>query len=255
VTPVKPTIELTDVGLAYRLSRHGPGSLKELAIGLARRHVRYERLRALRGIDLTVGAGEVLGVVGVNGAGKSSLIKVIAGILPPTEGRVVVRGKVAAMIELGAGFSMDLTGRENIVLYGALLGQDPGRQRRRVPEIAEWAELTDFLDVPVRSYSLGMLARLGFAICTDADPEILIVDEVMAVGDAKFVERAGERMDALISGGTSVVLVSHDPETILDRATRVIWLEGGAIRAEGEPADVLDAYLAAPHVAPGGSVA
>jgi len=161
-----PVIELRGAGLAYRLSRHGPSSLKEVAIELTRRHVRYERLQALQDVSLEVGRGEILGVVGDNGAGKSSLMKVIAGILPPTDGRVIVRGSVAAMIELGAGFSVDLTGRENIVLYGALLGRDPALMRRRLEEIADWAELTEFLDVPVRSYSSGMLARLGFAICT-----------------------------------------------------------------------------------------
>jgi ABC-2 type transport system ATP-binding protein len=250
-----PAIELQGVGLAYRLSRHGPGSLKELAVELTRRHVRYERLHALEDVSLEVPCGEILGVVGPNGAGKSSLMKVIAGILPPTTGRVIVRGGVAAMIELGAGFSEDLTGRENIVLYGALLGRHPDTIRRRIDEIAAWAELTEFLDVPVRSYSSGMLARLGFAVCTDATPDVLVVDEVMAVGDAEFVERSGERMRALIDGGTAVVLVSHHLPTIVERATRAIWLEAGRVRAAGDPASVTAAYAAALPVAPGGRVA
>ncbi len=243
-----PAIDLRDVGLGYRLARHGPSSLKAFAIELMRRHVRYERHQALSDVTLQVRPGEILGVIGANGAGKSTLMKVIAGILPPTEGRVVVRGHVAAMIELGAGFSPDLTGRENIVLYGALLGRPPALMRERLEQIAAWAEVTDVLDVPIRTYSSGMIARLAFAICTDTSPEVLIVDEILAVGDAEFIVRSGERMDALMRGGAAVVLVSHDLTALAERATRAIWLDGGRIVAEGEPHAVIEAYAAAgPH--------
>ncbi|MFA4929827.1 MAG: ABC transporter ATP-binding protein [Patulibacter sp.] len=241
----EPAIDLQGTGLGYRLARHGPSSLKAFAIELMRRHVRYERHQALSDVTLQVRAGEILGVVGANGAGKSTLMKVIAGILPPTEGRVVVRGHVAAMIELGAGFSPDLTGRENIVLYGALLGRPPALMRARLEEIAAWADLTEFLDVPIRTYSSGMLARLAFAICTDTSPEVLIVDEILSVGDAEFSVRSGERMDALMRGGAAVVLVSHDLPALAERATRAIWLDGGRIAAEGEPHAVIEAYGAA----------
>jgi ABC-2 type transport system ATP-binding protein len=249
-----PAIELTGVGLGYRLARHGPSSLKAFAVELTRRHVRYERLQALSDVTLSVRPGEILGVVGGNGAGKSTLMKTIAGILPPTEGRVITRGHVAAMIELGAGFSIDLTGRENIVLYGALLGRPPALMRARLEAIAEWAELTDFLDVPIRTYSSGMLARLAFAICTDQAPDVLIVDEILAVGDAEFSVRSAERMDTLMRGGAAVVLVSHDLPAVAERATRALWLQGGRVMLEGDPAAVTDAYAAARHVAPGGAV-
>lgn len=244
-----PAIDLQGVGLGYRLARHGPSSLKAFAIELLRRHVRYERHQALTDLTLQVRPGEILGVVGANGAGKSTLMKVIAGILPPTDGRVVVHGHVAPMIELGAGFSPDLTGRENIVLYGALLGREPALMRARLEEIAAWAELTEFLDVPIRTYSSGMLARLAFAICTDTSPEVLLVDEILAVGDAEFSVRSGERMDALMRGGAAVVLVSHDLPALAERATRAIWLDGGRIMAEGDPHAVIDAYGSAPRVA------
>lgn len=247
-------IELRDVGLGYRLSRHGPSSLKEFAVELTRRHVRYERLQALTGITLEVRPGEILGVVGGNGAGKSTLMKVIAGILPPTAGRVVTRGRVAAMIELGAGFSPDLTARENIVLYGSLLGRPPALMRERLEEIAAWAELTDYLDVPIRSFSSGMLARLAFAICSDTSPDVLLVDEILAVGDAEFSVRSGERMDVLMRGGAAVVLVSHDLSALAERATRALWLQHGHVIADGDPYEVTEAYAAARHEAPGGEM-
>lgn len=250
----EPAIRLTGVGVGYRLARHGPSSLKAFAVELTRRHVRYERLQALTDVTLEVRAGEILGVVGGNGAGKSTLMKAIAGILPPTEGRVVTRGHVAAMIELGAGFSPDLTGRENIVLYGALLGRPPALMRARLEEIAAWAELTEFLDVPIRTYSSGMLARLAFAISVDESPDVLLVDEILAIGDAEFSVRSGERMDALMRGGAAVVLVSHDLPALAERATRAIWLQGGRVMLEGDPVAVTEAYAAARHVAPGGEV-
>lgn len=241
----EPAIDLRGVGLGYRQAHHGPSSLKAFAVELTRRHVRYERYQALSDVTLQVRSGEILGVIGVNGAGKSTLMKVIAGILPPTQGRVVVRGNVAAMIELGAGFSPDLTGRENIVLYGALLGRPPGLMRDRLEEIAGWADLTEFLDVPIRTYSSGMLARLAFAISSDAAPDVLVVDEVLAVGDAEFSVRSGRRMDALMRGGAAVVLVSHDLEALAERATRAVWLHAGRVMAEGDPGEVTQAYAAA----------
>ena len=248
-----PAIDLRGVGLGYRRAQHGPSSLKAFAVELTRRHVRYERYQALSDVTVQVRPGEILGVIGANGAGKSTLMKVIAGILPPTQGRVVVRGHVAAMIELGAGFSLDLTGRENIVLYGALLGRPPALMRARLEEIAGWAELTDFLDVPIRTYSSGMLARLAFAISSDAAPDVLVVDEVLAVGDAEFSVRSGRRMDALMRGGAAVVLVSHDLPALAERATRAVWLDGGRIMAEGDPREVTEAYAAARPVTPGGA--
>lgn len=235
-------IVLTDVSLAYRLARNRAGTLKEFAIQMVRRQVRYEQLWALKDVDLTIGRGEVLGVVGRNGAGKSTLLKVLARVLPPTEGRVVVRGMVAPLIELGAGFINELTGYENIVMYGSLLGREPKEMRERAHEIAGWAGVSDFVDVPLRSYSSGMLARLGFAIATDVDPEILLVDEVLAVGDAEFRRKSEQRMATLIEGGTTVVFVSHDLETMQSIAHRVIWLDKGRVVRCGDTADVIAAY-------------
>lgn len=237
-----PAVLLEDVRLGYRLSRNAGSSLKEFVISLFKRQVRYERLWALDGVSLEVRSGEVLAVIGANGAGKSTLMKVIARVLPPTEGRVRVRGHIAPMIELGAGFNPDLTGFENVVLYGTLLGRDPSHMRRRAHEIAAWAELTDYLNVPVRSYSSGMLARLAFSVAVDTQPDVLIVDEVLSVGDASFQRRSLQRIEEMISRGTAVVLVSHNMKQVLERASRAVWLDRGRVRASGDPKRVVGEY-------------
>jgi ABC-type polysaccharide/polyol phosphate transport system ATPase subunit len=238
-----PAIEVHKASMAYRLARSSAGSFKEYLIKLVKRQITYERFWALRDVSLTVDEGEVLGVIGPNGAGKSTLMKMIARVLPPTEGRIVVRGDVAPLIELGAGFNPDLTGFENIVLYGTLLGRSDKVLRARAPEIAAWAELSEFLDVPIRSYSTGMLARLGFAIATDERHQVLIVDEVLSVGDASFQQRSKARILSMIDSGCSVVFVSHDMSTILDIADRVMWLDHGDVKMEGEPKEVVAAYV------------
>ena len=189
----------------------------------------YHGFRAVDGLTLTVGRGDILGLVGPNGAGKSTLMKMLARVLPPTEGRIAVHGSVAAMIELGAGFNGELTGFENIVMYGTLLGRNPQFMRERADAIAEWADLTDYLDVPIRSYSTGMMARLGFSVATDTDPDVLIVDEVLAVGDAAFQIRSFERIEKMIAQGSSVVLVSHDLGKVRQIADRAIWLDHGKV--------------------------
>jgi ABC-2 type transport system ATP-binding protein len=238
----RPSISLTDVTLAYRLSRSHSSSLKEFAIELFRRRVRYEQKLALDGVSLEVMPGEVLAVIGPNGAGKSTMMKLIARVLPPTSGRVVVRGRIAPMIELGAGFNVELTGHENAVLYGTLLGRDPSYVRQRLDHIAEWAGLSDSMDIPVRSYSSGMLARLAFSVAVDVEPDVLVVDEVLAVGDEAFQQRSGHRMNELINAGAAVVLVSHQMEQVLERAHRVVWLEAGRVRMVGQPLEVVEAY-------------
>jgi ABC-type polysaccharide/polyol phosphate transport system ATPase subunit len=174
-------------------------------------------------------------------------MKVVARVLPPTAGRVVVRGHVAPLIELGAGFHPDLTGYENLLLYGTILGHDPRELRRNAGEIAEWAEVREFMDVPVRSYSSGMLTRLGFAIATWAEPDILVVDEVLAVGDERFQERSSQRIVGLLHRGTAVLFVSHAMEKIRELAERVLWLDHGNAVMLGEPDEVVDAYIAAQH--------
>ncbi len=183
-------------------------------------------------------------VVGRNGAGKSTLMKVLARVLPPREGRVVVRGGISPIIELGAGFSADLTGAENTILYGALLGHDPDWLRAQTPAIAEYAGLESFMDVPLRAYSSGMVGRLAFAVATLGAPQVLLIDEVLAVGDEEFRQRSAARIEELIAGGTALVLVTHGLEYARLRADRVLWLDQGRPVMLGEPAEVIDAYLA-----------
>jgi ABC-2 type transport system ATP-binding protein len=240
VTP--PAVELRSVALAYRLSRSRSTSLKEFMIHVLKRQVQFEQLMALQDVSLEVHTGEVLAVIGANGAGKSTLMKVMARVLPPSDGRVLVRGRVAPMIELGAGFNMEMTGYENVVLYGTLLGRTAATMRERAAAIAAWAHLEDSMDVPVRSYSSGMLARLAFAVAVDVAPDVLLVDEVLSVGDESFQRKSAERMDQLIASGTAVVLVSHNLEQVLDKAHRVLWLDHGSVRAVGAPAEVVAAY-------------
>lgn len=237
-----PVVEVHDVSLAYRLSHSTPTTFKEFAIRIAQRQVKYEKLWALDGVSFHVDAGETFGVVGPNGAGKSTLMKIIARVLPPTGGRVIVRGMVAPMIELGAGFNAELTAFENIVLYGTLLGRDSHRMRERADEIAAWAGLSEFLDVPIRSYSSGMLARLGFSVATDVHPGLLVVDEVLSVGDAAFQKKSRERIESMMEQGTAVVLVSHDLDTVRQVAQRALWLDRGRVKLLGDPREVVDAY-------------
>jgi ABC-type polysaccharide/polyol phosphate transport system ATPase subunit len=240
---VSPIVTVDDVSLDYRLTRSSAGSLKEFAIHLFKRQVQYEQLRALDNVSLQVHAGEILGVIGSNGAGKSTLMKVLARVLPPNKGRVVVRGRVAPMIELGAGFNPELTGAENTLLYGTILGRTAAEMRKRTPAIAEWAGLEDYLNVPLRSYSSGMVARLAFSVAVDAQPDLLLVDEVLSVGDEVFQRRSAGRIQELVEAGTAVVLVSHSMDTVRGEAQRVLWMDQGAIRMAGATEDVIDAYL------------
>ncbi|MCB1247708.1 MAG: ABC transporter ATP-binding protein, partial [Acidimicrobiia bacterium] len=202
-----PVVLVEDVTLAFRIGRSQVGTMKEFAINSLKGNTSYEKLWALKGVSFDLHEGEVLGIIGPNGAGKSTLMKIIAQVLPPTGGRVRVSGSIAPMIELGAGFNSEMTGVENIVLYGTLLGRDPKEMRERVGAIAEWAELQEFIDTPIRNYSSGMLARLGFAVATDQRPDVLVVDEVLSVGDESFQRKSAERIERMIADGTSVVLV------------------------------------------------
>jgi ABC-type polysaccharide/polyol phosphate transport system ATPase subunit len=236
-------IAVDDVSFSYERRKTAVGSVKELALHALRGSREVERVWALRDVSLHVGRGEAVGVVGANGAGKSTLLRLIGRILVPTTGRIVLRGHVASVLELGSALSPDLDGRDNIVLYGTLLGRDPATMRRRAEEIAEWAGLRDVLDEPVRTYSTGMAARLAFAVATDGEPDVLIVDEVLAVGDLDFRDRSRERMDALMHSGSATLLVSHDLELVAARATRAMWLTEGRTGAVGEPMKVIEAYV------------
>lgn len=241
---IAPPIEVQDVSLLYRVDRSNVGTIKEATFRRLRKQQKIESIQALDGVSFSVNKGEIFGVVGPNGAGKSTLMKVIARVLPPTEGRVVVRGQVAPMIELGSGMNPELTARENIILYGALLGRDPRIMRERVPAIVEWAGVEDFVDVPTRTFSSGMMARLAFSVATDIEPEVLVVDEVLSVGDKVFRAKSQTRMTELIAGGAAVVIVSHSIPLLRELSTRALWIDHGHIKMLGAAPDVLDGYQA-----------
>jgi ABC-type polysaccharide/polyol phosphate transport system ATPase subunit len=219
-------------------------SLKEFAIRWIQRRIEYADLWALRDVDLTIGRGEIFGVVGPNGAGKSTLLKAVAGVLHPTEGRVIVRGRVAPLLELGAGFHPELTGRENVYLYGTLLGNHRRELAARFNSIVDFAELDGFIDAPLRTYSTGMTVRLGFAVATSRFADVLLVDEVLAVGDAHFQAKCLARMQAFREQGATILFVSHDLGTIAALCERALWISGGKAAACGPAADVVNAYTA-----------
>lgn len=237
-------IEVSDVTLRYRLDRNRVGTVKEAAVRFVKRDHSYESILALDGVTFTVSPGEIFGVIGPNGAGKSTLMKIIARVLPPSSGRVIVRGSVAPMIELGAGFNPEFTARENVIIYGALLGRDPKFMRERVDVIVEWAGVADFVDIPVRTFSSGMKGRLAFSVATDIEPDILLVDEVLAVGDQAFRKKSEARMNELISGGASVVVVSHALGLVRRLSERVMWIDSGRVKMIGPAQEVVDAYEA-----------
>ena len=243
----KVIVEVTDVSMVYRRTRHRVSSLKQTAIDTIKKRMAYEDFYALNGVSLSVSRGETLAVIGRNGAGKSTLLKVLARVLPPTKGRVIVRGDVAPMIELGAGFNQELTGAENILLYGTLLGRSTNVMKSRIEAIADWAGLRDSLDVPLRAYSSGMVGRLAFATATDTTPDLLLIDEVLSVGDEDFQERSKARTVELMNSGCAVVLVTHDLATVNKMADRAIYLEAGSVRAAGSPTQVIDTYRSDLH--------
>jgi ABC-type polysaccharide/polyol phosphate transport system ATPase subunit len=235
-------IEVKNVRLTYRVLMNRTGSLKELFRDAIKGRVRINNYVALDDVSFTVDKGEVLAILGKNGAGKSTLLKVLARVLPPTQGTVQVNGAIAPMIELGAGFHPELTGAENVVFYSTLLGRDVKKTRTKVAEIGEWAGVTDHMNFPLRTFSSGMVARLAFATATAENSEVLLVDEILAVGDASFQEKSRNRMMELIGSGAAVVLVSHDMKTVRSLATRAIWLEAGKVKMSGDPEEVVTAY-------------
>ncbi len=239
------TIRLASVSVRYRVPRERMASLKEFAIRWIQRRVEYVDFWALEEIDLAVERGEIFGVIGPNGAGKSTLLKTVAGVLHPTAGRVVVRGRVAPLLELGAGFHPELTGRENVYLYGTLLGSTRRELDGLFESIVDFAEIRDFIDAPLRTYSSGMTARLGFAVATSRFAEVLLVDEVLAVGDTRFQEKCRERMDSFRRLGATILFVSHDLPTIAAMCKRAVWLSGGRIQATGDARQVVGRYAAA----------
>ncbi|MEM8960341.1 MAG: ABC transporter ATP-binding protein [Acidobacteriota bacterium] len=238
-----PVIELRDLGLCYRLAKQRPGSFKEYMIHMVRGSLIYEELWALDDIQVTVQRGELVGVVGRNGAGKSTMSKVIAGVLEPSRGTCVVRGTTSAILELGTGFDPELTGLENLYLNALLRGHRRKEIDTKLDEIVAFSGIGDFIHSPVRNYSTGMMARLGFSIATAWIPDVLILDEVLAVGDTRFVARCHERLHEFRAAGTTIILVSHSPTEIIEHCTRCLWLDEGKLCADGDPKDILAAYV------------
>ena len=237
-------IEVKNLNVTYRVLMNKSGSLKELFRDAIKGKARVVDYVALKDISFTVEAREVVAILGRNGAGKSTLLKVLAGVLPPTKGSSKVDGKIAPMIELGAGFHPEMTGAENVLFYSALMGRDVKSVKERTPAIGEWASVSEHMDFPLRTFSSGMVARLAFATATDEQAEVLLVDEVLSVGDADFQEKSKARMHELIKGGAAVVLVSHDMSAVRALATRAVWLEAGQVKMIGNPEEVVAAYEA-----------
>lgn len=235
-------IKVEHISVRYLMSHDRIKSLKEYIVQLIKGKIKYEEFWALKDVSFSVQKGEVLGIIGHNGAGKSTLLKVIAGILKPTEGSLQLGGNVVPMLELGSGFDYDLTGRENIFLNGAILGYSEPFLKSKYDEIVEFSELGSFIDVPLRNYSSGMVMRLAFSIATVVNPSILIVDEILAVGDAAFQEKSKARMLELMSGGTTVLFVSHSLEQIREMCDHVLWLDHGHVKAFGDAESVCNAY-------------
>lgn len=235
-------IKVDNVSMCYNLGREKINSLKEMIIKKLKGQLQFEQFYALKNIDFQIEKGDVLGVIGTNGAGKSTLLKLIAGILKPTVGKITVMGTVAPIIELGAGFDVELTARENIFLNGAVLGYTKRFIESKLDEIIKFSELQDFMDIPIRNYSSGMVARLAFSIATVVNPEILIIDEVLAVGDLPFQRKSYNKIREIMDGGTTVIYVSHAIETVEALCTKVLWLNKGTMMMFGDVAEVCEKY-------------
>ena len=236
-------IKVDRVSMNFRMNTNHTTSMKEWVIKKLKNKLNYQDFYALNDVSFTVNAGEVVGLIGQNGSGKSTLLKVISGIYKPTSGTVVTAGHVAPMLELGSGFDYELSGRENIFLNGAIMGYSENFLKDRYDEIVSFSELGDFIYQPIKTYSSGMMMRLAFSIATLVDPEILIVDEILAVGDQKFQKKSAARMRELMGGGTTVLMVSHNLNDIQKLCTRVLWLHKGNLMMNGSAQQVCNAYL------------
>mgnify|MGYP002593018021 CR=1 FL=1 len=230
--------------MIFNMASEQLNNLKEYFIKLIKHELFFTEFRALKNISFKVKPGEVVGLVGTNGSGKSTMLKIIAGVLEASEGECIVRGNIAPLIELGAGFDLELTARENIYLNGTVLGFSPKYLDEKFDEIVEFSELQNFLDVPLKNYSSGMVARIGFAIATITKPDILIADEVLSVGDFLFQQKCEKRMKELMAGGTTVILVSHSIEQIERMCSKVAWLSHGHLKMNGDTETVCAAYKA-----------
>ena len=238
-------IKIENVSMKFNLEIEKDFSMKQAFVNLftkKKKKKKNEDFWALKDVSFNIGKGEVVGLIGSNGAGKSTLLKVVSGVMKPTKGKVKVKGVISPMIELGAGFDGNLTARENIYLNGAILGYSKEFLDDKFDDIVEFSELKDFLDVPVKNFSSGMTAKLAFSIATIVNPEILIVDEILSVGDIKFQEKSKKKMMEMIKGGTTVLYVSHSLESIKNLCTKVVWLEHGKVVKMGDTNKICDAY-------------
>ena len=235
-------IKVEHVTMRFRMANDKIESLKETVVAFLSGKLKYEEFTALENISFDVKKGEVIGIIGRNGAGKSTLLKIISGVLKPTKGNVLVYGNIVPMLELGSGFDPELTGRENIYLNGAILGYTKEFLEKKYDEIVAFSELGDFINMPIRNYSSGMMMRLAFSVATVVCPEILIVDEILSVGDEGFQNKSKARMLELMGGGTTVLFVSHSIEQIEEMCDRVVWLDQHKVRIIGEAKDVCSAY-------------
>lgn len=236
-------IEVNHATVRFNMASEKIDNLKEYFVKLVHRQLMFQEFLALKDIDFKVKKGEAWGLIGTNGSGKSTLLKLICGILKPYKGSVIVRGNIAPLIELGAGFDGELTAKENIYLNGAVLGYSKEFMDEHYQDIVDFAELWDFMDMPIKNYSSGMSARLGFAIATIVRPEILIVDEVLAVGDIAFQEKCQKRMQEMLAGGTTLLFVSHTMKTVQELCDHAIWLNKGDVIMQGNADQVCNAYI------------
>ncbi|WP_245837432.1 ABC transporter ATP-binding protein [Methanobacterium bryantii] len=238
----KTVIKVKDVGMEFNLSQEKVDNLKEYVIKLLKRELLFQEFWALKSISFEVKKGDRVGIIGLNGAGKSTLLKIISGVMKPTEGSVKIKGKIVPLLELGAGFDSNYTGRENIFLNGAMLGYTKEFLEEKFDEIVEFSEIGKFIDVPLKNYSSGMRARLGFSIATLMEPEILILDEVLSVGDAKFKKKSEKRIMSLFDKGVTVLFVSHSIHQVKRLCNKAIWLEKGKLIMQGDVEEVCEAY-------------
>jgi ABC-2 type transport system ATP-binding protein len=243
--PGVPEIEFRNVTKRFYIKEGR--TLREFAQALLTRRPWGDEFCALDDVSFSVAHGETLGIIGRNGSGKSTALKLIAGVTAPSSGEVYVRGRVSPLIELGAGFHPDLTGRENVHLNGSILGMSDREINEQFDAIVEFAELQEFIDTPVKRYSSGMYVRLGFAVAVHSNPEVLLIDEVLSVGDAFFQEKCLAKMHEFQATGTTIVLVSHSPALVTSFCERVVWLDHGHLLAEGAPAEVVERYLESAH--------
>jgi ABC-type polysaccharide/polyol phosphate transport system ATPase subunit len=235
-------IEAKNISFAYRVLNKQHSSLKTLFRDFLHGKVSIEDYVAIKDITFEIKKGETVAIIGKNGAGKSTLLKILARVINPTTGSILITGQVAPMIELGAGFNSELTGKENILFYSALLDRDIDKVKPRINEIINWAGVADHLDYQLRTYSTGMVARLAFSVATDEIPDILLIDEVLSVGDGEFAIKSRKRLLEIITSGCTVIMVSHDLVTVAELAQKVIWIEKGQIKMVGQPAEVIAAY-------------